>query len=372
MQNQSSTPIYLYVGTFTRQRPHSRGKAEGIYVYRADPTTGDLSLSQVMADVPNPSFLTLSPSKRFLYAVNANPEIDGHPGGAVSAFAVDPTNGSLTYLNREASHGVGPCHVSVDQTERCVLVTNYGSGSVAVLPIQDNGRLTPASDVIQHEGAGADPQRQQGPHAHSLNLDPANRFALVCDLGLDKVLVYRFDPSRGKLTPHESQSWVQTRGGAGPRHLAFHPNGRFVYVINELNSTLMAFEYSAADGTLREVQTVSTLPEGFTGENSCADVHVAPSGRFVYGSNRGHDSIVIYGIDEGTGRLTYVGHESTRGQTPRNFTFDLAGTGLLAANQDSDTIVAYRVNQETGRLAFSRTVAEVASPVCLKFVRFAS
>ena len=368
MGSQSNVPILLYVGTFTRQQPHARGKAEGIYVYRMDPPTGALSHLQTVPDVPNPSFLAMAPDRRHLYAVNAVPEIDGHPGGAVSAFAVDPSTGELTYLNRQPAQGSGPCHVSVDQTGQCVLTACYHGGNIAVLPIQNDGRLGPATDSVRYRGSGPDPAHQDGPHAHSINLDPANRYALVCNQGLDKVFIYRFDPTSGTVTPNPDQPWAETRPVTGPRHLDFHPNGRFVYVIGEQGASLTVFAYDAAKGTLREVQTVSTLPGGFAGENACADVHVHPSGKFVYGSNRGHDSLVIYAIDEGTGRLEYVGHQSTLGRTPRNFTIDPTGSLLLAANQDSDTIIAFRVDQDTGRLTSLGTVAEAPSPVCLKIV----
>jgi 6-phosphogluconolactonase len=368
MDRASNVANILYVGTFTAHPPYPRGRAEGIYVYNFDPSSVALAPLQVVPDVPSPSFVTLAPDRRHLYSVNAVPEIDGHPGGAVSAFAVDPSTGMLTFLNRQSSHGAGPCHVSVDRTGRWALVANFGGGSVAVLPIQTDGRLGPATEVVQHAGSSVHPERQSGPHAHSLNLDPANRFALVCDLGLDRVFVYRFDAERGTLRPNENQPWVQVHGGAGPRHLAYHPNGQYVYVIDEIDSTLIAFAYDPMSGVLRELQIVSTLPDGFQGDNSCADLHMHPSGRFVYGSNRGHDSIVIFGVDEQTGRLAYVGHEPTRGRTPRNFMIDSTGTLMLVANQDGDNIVAFRIDGATGRLALIGQVAEVPSPTCLKLV----
>ena len=358
----------LYVGTFTAQPPHPRGRAEGIYVYHFDPAAVALIHEQTVPDVPSPSFLALAPDRRHLYSVNAVPEIDGYPGGGVSAFAVDPATGRLAFLNRQSSHGAGPCHVSVDRTGRWALAANFAGGSVAVLPIQSDGSLGPATDVHQHVGSSAHPQRQAGPHAHSLNLDPSNRFALVCDLGLDRVLIYRFDSERGKLTPNERQPWATVQPGSGPRHLDYHPNGRYVYLINEINSTVTAFAYGTADGTLNELQTLSTLPVGFQGDNSTADLHVHPSGRFVYGSNRGHDSIVIYAVDEQSGRLSYVGHESTRGQVPRNFWIDPSGALVLVANQDSDDVMAFRIDEGSGRLSFIRKVADVPSPVCLKVV----
>jgi 6-phosphogluconolactonase len=357
----------VYVGTFSRTVPHGRGSAEGIYVCRMDPVSGALTLVHTVADVPNPSFLALHPSRRYLYAVNAVPEIDGHPGGAVSAFAIDPATGALTFLNRQSSHGAGPCHVSVEHTGRFVLAANYGGGSVVMFPVQSDGSLAAASDFVQHTGSSVNPRRQEGPHAHSITPDPANRFALACDLGLDNVLVYRLDLEAGRLIPNDPP-FVRTHPGAGPRHLDFHPNGRYVYVINELDSTLTVFTYDAERGVLEEIQTISTLPEDFAGQNTCADVHVHPAGRFVYGSNRGHDSIAIFRVDEGTGRLDAVGHVPTQGQTPRNFAIDPSGTFLYAANQQSDTIVAFRIDQGMGQLAPTGHVLSIPTPVCVKFL----
>lgn len=367
MTSQSASAIFVYVGTFTGFPPHPRGKAEGIYVFRMDPSSGDLTLVHTATDVPNPSFLALHPSQRYLYAVNAVPEIDGHVGGAVSAFVVDRATGGLTFLNRQSTGGAGPCHVSVDQTGRYVMAANYGGGSVAMFPIQSDGRLGPASDFVQHVGSSVNPERQQGPHAHSINLDPTNRYALVADLGLDKVLVYRLDFAHGKLVPNDPP-FVAVAPGAGPRHLDFHPSRRYAYVINEIGSTITAFDYDALRGTLREIHTVPTLPNGYSGTNSCADLHVHPSGRFLYGSNRGHDSIVIYAIDEATGRLAHVGHQSTGGRTPRNFAIDPGGSLLLAANQDTDNIVTFRIDQQSGKLTPTGQEVKALTPVCLKIV----
>jgi 6-phosphogluconolactonase len=365
MTSQSPATVLVYVGAFTRLPPHPRGNAEGIVVARLDPTSGTLTPVETVPDVANPSFLALHPSRRFLYAVNAVPEQDGRPGGSVSTFAVEPATGGLTFLNRQPSHGASPCHVRVDPTGRWVLTANYGGGSVAILPILEDGRLGPATDTVQHAGSSVDPERQAGPHAHSINLDPTGAFALVADLGLDRVFMYRVDWRQGRLVPHDPPS-VELAPGSGPRHLAFHPNGRLVYVLNELGSTLTAFAYDATHGSLRELQTLSTLPAGFSGANACADVHVTPDGRFVYGSNRGHDSLAIFAIDETTGRLTSVGHAPTGGRTPRNFAIDPSGTFLYAANQDSDTIVTFRIDAATGQLTPAGPVAHVPSPTCLE------
>jgi 6-phosphogluconolactonase len=361
--------MLIYMGSYTRQHAHVHGRAEGIYAYRLDSASGALTYTNQMMATVDPSFVAIEPQNRYLYAVNEVAEFAGQSGGAISAFAIDAQTGGLTLLNQQPSHGAAPCHLSVDQTGKYVLVANYGGGSVAMFPIREDGRLGEATDFIQHAGSSVNPQRQAGPHAHSITIDPANRFAFAADLGLDKIMIYRLDLDRGKLVPNDVQPWVEVQAGAGPRHFDFHPSARYAYVINELDSTMTAFAYDAANGTLQEIQTVSTLPAGFTGRNYTADVHVHPSGKFVYGSNRGHDSIVIFAIDEDTGKLTLVGHEPTQGETPRNFAIDSTGTFLLAANQNSDTVVTFRIDQGTGKLEPTGHVAEVPTPVCLKLIR---
>jgi len=364
--------LLVYVGTYTLPIHFGsgfvlEGKGEGIYVYRMDQASGALEFGSKMTGVANPSFLALDPGRRFLYAVNELKTFEGKATGTVSAFSVDSETGELGFLNRKLTQGTDPCYVVVDKTGRHVLVANYMSGSVCVLPVQEDGSLGEATDFIQHHGSSIDPERQEGPHAHSVVLDDVNRSAFVPDLGLDKIMIYRFDSIRGKLEP-DDEPWVKVRAGAGPRHFAFHPDGRYAYLINELDSTLVAFAYDEENGTLREIQTVLTLPRDFVGASTCADVHVSPSGRFVYGSNRGHNSIAIFRIDQRTGELTYVGHESTRGETPRNFAIDPTGRFLLAANQDTDTIVTFRVDQQTGRLSPTGYVTKVPTPVCVKTV----
>jgi 6-phosphogluconolactonase len=248
-----------------------------------------------------------------------------------------------------------------------VLVANYGGGSVSVLPIQSDGRLGPATGFVQHEGSSVNPRRQERPHAHSMNLDAANRFAFAADLGLDKVLVYRFDANRGTIVPNDPPA-ATVAPGSGPRHFAFHPRGRNAYVINEMTSTVTAFRYDAGRGRLTELHTISTLPQGFTGNNSTAEVQVHPSGRFLYGSNRGHDSIAIFSIDSDTGRLTQVGHQPTGGRTPRNFGIDPTGVYLLAANQESSTVTVFRIDPRTGRLTPTGQTVNVPVPVCVKMM----
>ena len=255
----------------------------------------------------------------------------------------------------------------VDKTGKDVLVANYDSGSVSVLPIQPDGKLGAATAFVQHQGSSADPQRQEGPHAHSINVDAANRFAFAADLGLDKVLVYRFDPAKGTLIANSPPS-VSVKPGAGPRHFAFHPGGHYAFVINEMGSTVTAFSYDPAHGVLKELQTISTLPENFKGENSTAEVQVHPSGKFLYGSNRGHDSIAVFAIDPDKGTLSLVERQSTQGKTPRNFGIDPSGQYLLAANQDSGTVVVFRIDPQTGHLSPTGQVVEVPSPVCVKFL----
>ena len=363
LPNRPSRDLLVYVGTYTT----GKSGGEGIYIYRMDLSSGELKHFNTVKGVANPSFLAIDGSRRYLYAVNEITEFAGKPSGAVSAFSINQKTGGLRFLNQQSSQGAGPCHVSVDKAGRFVLVANYDGGSVAVLPVRRDGSLGAATDVDQHHGSSVNRERQEGPHAHCIIPDAANRYAFVADLGLDKIMIYHFDSEKGKLTPNR-EPWVQVKPGAGPRHLTFHPNGRHAYVINELDSTITAFAYHAAGGTLRETQTVSALPRGYSGTNTAAEVRVSPSGKFLYGSNRGHDSIVVFKIEERTGKLTYVEHVSTGGKTPRNFTIDPTGTFLLAANQDSGTIVTFRLDSETGRLRPPGHIAEVLSPVCLELI----
>ncbi len=355
-----ASDFFVYVGTYT-------GKgSEGIYLYRLEGGTGKMTSLGLAAKTPNPSFLAIHPSGRFLYAVSEISSYDGKRSGAVSAFARDPKTGGVTLLNTVSSRGTGPCHVSVDRTGRTVLVANYGGGSVAALPIRDDGSLQEASAFIQHSGSSVNPKRQDAPHAHSINLSPDNRFAVVADLGLDQVLVYRFDAAKGSLAANDPP-FARVRPGAGPRHFAFHPGGKYAYVINEIASNVTAFTWDAAGGVLKEAQTVSTLPEDFSGNNSTAEVVVHPSGRFLYGSNRGHDSIAVFAVDTAEGTLIPVEHVSTQGRTPRNFGIDPTGSYLIAANQNSESIVVFRIDAETGRLTPTGETFQVSMPVCIKF-----
>jgi 6-phosphogluconolactonase len=360
----------VFVGTYTEPIRFGtgkilEGKAKGIYVYGLDLSSGSLEPYNVAEGVPNPSYLAFDPSRRFLYAVNELKEFEGAPTGAISAFSLDPESGALTFLNRKPTHGTDPCHLTVDKTGRYVLVANFMSGSVCVLPIREDGSLADATDVVQHQGSSADPVRQSGPHAHAVTLDEAGRYAFVPDLGIDKVMVYVFDTQRGKLEPH-AEPWVEVSAGAGPRQIVMHPRGDYAYLINELDSTMTAFRYDPDRGGLREIQTLSTLPEEFEGASTCAEVQISPSGEFLYGSNRGHDSIVIYAIDQTDGTLRCVGHESTRGKTPRNFVVDPTSGFLLAANQDTDNLVTFRLDPTSGELSATGHRVEVPTPVCVK------
>lgn len=348
----------LYVGTYTS------GKSEGIYVYRFNPGTGELSHSKTVKDVADPSYLTIDRKRRFLYAVNELSQFNGKSSGALTSFAIDRTSRDLKRLNQKASEGGSPCYVTLDRTEKFVLLANYEAGNISVLPIKQDGSVGDAVSVMQHEGSSVNRERQLGPHAHCVVVDQLNRYVFAVDLGIDKVLGYKFHPRTGQLTKH---SEVAAKPGAGPRHFAFHPNNKHAYVINELDSTVTAFNYDANRGLLKDHQTISTLPAGFSGENSCADVHVSPNGKFLYGSNRGHDSIVVFAIEGRSGRLTYVENVSTNGKTPRNFTLDPAGRFLLAANQKSDSVVTFRIDPRTGRLTPTGHIAEIPTPVCLKF-----
>jgi len=355
----SPKKVRVYVGTYTS------GESKGIYRLDLDPKTGALSAAGEPTPAVNPSFLAFHPQGRFLYAVNETGESRTDESGGVSAYAIDAKSGALTFLNRQPSGGPAPCHLSLDRRGRNLLVANYWGGSVAVLPVTADGRLDAATVVIRHQGQGANPERQEGPHAHAVNLDPTGALALVADLGLDMLVAYRFDGARGTLTPYEKAT-VRLAPGAGPRHFAFDPQGRFVYVLNELDATVTALSYDAAGPSFTELQSLSTLPADFKGENTTAEVVVRPDGRFLYASNRGHDSIAIFAIDPATGKLTAAGHRSTLGKTPRNFAIDPTGTFLLAANQGSDQVVVFRIDPAGGGLEPVGAPVRVPKPVCVR------
>ncbi len=354
MSDTTAQSELAFVGTYTQ-----RG-SEGIYVYSVDALSGRLLPLSHVGGIQNPSFLAAHPTRPLVYAVH-----ETGADAAVMAFALDTASNSLRPLNRQPAHGSSPCHLSVDQTGKVVVVANYSSGTVSVYPVEEDGRLGEASQVIAHEGKSVNLKRQEGPHAHSATIDPTNRFVFVADLGLDRLMAYALDPERAALTPLPELT-VSVAPGAGPRHFAFHPTGPFAYLINELGNTIVAYSYDGGAGRLEELQTMSTLPEGFAGTSHCADIHVSPSGRFVYGSNRGHDSLAIYAVDQGTGLLSFVAHTPTGGGNPRGFCIHPSGRWIWVGNQDTDTIVTFAVDEASGTLTATGDVAEVSMPVCIR------
>jgi len=356
---QMPRELFFYIGTYTT------GRSEGIYLCRIDLDTGAIALVNVCKGVSNPSFLAIDGERRFLYAVNEVDNFEGTKSGAVSSFRIDPGTSRLEFLNQRSSKGADPCHLIVDETNQYVLVANYSGGSGAVLPTR-NGTLQESVSFTQHRGSSINPERQEGPHAHCVALDAANRYAFVTDLGLDQIKIYRFNPRTGSLVPN-SQPFVSVKPGAGPRHFVFHPNQRWAYVINELDSTIIAFHYDAVQGRLKEFQNTPTLPVNFSGKSFCADIHISPSGKFLYGSNRGHDSLSVFTIDQEKGFLYPIQHMSTLGKFPRNFAIVPGGKLLLAANQNSDNIVSFWINEKDGTLTPTGRSVEVPSPVCIRF-----
>ena len=364
--------VWVYVGTYTKsggsKSTGANSAAEGINLFRFDPATGRATQPAVVAKMQNPSFLARHPTRPLLYAISEVNEFGGEKAGAAAAFAIEAKTGRLTLLNRQSSGGPAPCYASVDHSGHALLVANYGGGSVASLPIESDGRLKPPACVDKHHGSSVNPRRQTGPFAHCFEADPANRFALAADLGTDKLMLYRLDAAKGTFTPNEPP-FVQVAAGTGPRHVAFHPDGRFVYLINELNSTISVFRYDAVRGTPTAVQEVSTLPAGFHGPNTTAEIQIDRSGRFVYGSNRGHNSIAIFAVDPENGTLKSLGHQSTHGKNPRHFAIDPTGEYLLAANQDSNNVVVFRIDGRTGLLRPTGEEISVPMPVCVVIMR---
>jgi 6-phosphogluconolactonase len=352
--------FWVFVGTYTG------GKSKGIYRCAFDAETGKLGAAELAAETANPSFVALDPKQRFLYAVGELDKFEGKKSGCVTAYAIDRASGALKQLNQKPSHGAAACHLVVDKAGKHVLVANYTGGNATVLAIEDDGRLGEETAFVQHTGKGDDPTRQESPHAHSINLDAANRHAFVADLGLDKVLIYRYDAATGKLEKNEPPA-VQVASKSGPRHFAFHPNGRYAYVINEMGNTVTVMKYDADKGSLTPMQTITTLPKGYDKPTWTSEVQVHPSGKFLYGSNRGHNSIAVFAIDEKTGKLTAAGHQAEGIKIPRNFGIDPTGKFMLVANQDGDSIVVFRIDSKTGALQPTGEKVEVGKPVCVKF-----
>ena len=351
----------VWIGTYTGPQ------SQGIYAFRFDDETGTLSPLGLAAETPSPSFLALHPNGKVLYAVNETHDGPGN-SGMVTAFAIDPATGRLTKINEQPSRGADPCHLAVDATGQYLVVANYTGGNFVVFPLSEDGHLAAASSILTNRGAGPNHERQDGPHAHDVVFDAANRFLIAVDLGLDQLFVYRFDLALGSFTFGDPAS-ARVPPGAGPRHFAFHPDGRHAYSINELDSTVTALEWDPSTGKLTADASVSALPAGFTGENSTAEVEVDSRGRFLYGSNRGHDSIAVFRINPASGALTLIAHTLTRGKEPRHFALDPTGRWLVAGNQNSNTLAVFRVDQTGGTLSPVGDLVSVGSPVCILFAR---
>jgi 6-phosphogluconolactonase len=358
--HSASTGRLVYIGTYTGN------SSKGIYAFRFDEASGALTPVGLVAGTKSPSFLALSPNRKFLYAVNEISSFDGEKAGSVTAFSIDAQSGKLTTLNAKSSKGDGPCHLAVDATGRFVAVANYGGGNFSLLPIAADGRLGDSIAILANGGRGPNKERQEGPHAHAVVFDARNRYLLGADLGLDRVFIYKFDPSTGALGANDPSS-VQLAPGTGPRHVAFHPTLPLAFAINELTSTITSLSWDAASGRLAAAGSVSSLPAGYSGKNSTAEIAVHPDGRFLYGSNRGHNSIAVFSIGP-MGTLTLVEHESTRGQEPRNFAIDPTGKWLIAANQKSNSLAVFSIDQETGALTPVGPLAQVGTPVCVLFL----
>ncbi len=354
--------MLVYVGGYTK------GKGKGIFIYSMNTYTGLLTPQGVGPDVENPSFLTISPNHHFLYAVNETDEFNGNSGGGVSSYKIDASTGALTLINERTSGGTGPCHISTDADGTHVMVANYNSGSAEVLPIsRTNGSLGEPSSVDQHKGTSVDPARQEGPHAHCAIFDPSGKYGLVCDLGTDKIVVYKYNSTTGTIDPTGIEPGV-VAPGSGPRHFVFTKDGRHGYCISEMKSTITAFTFDPSTGTLKPGQVISTLPADFKGTSSCAEIALSPDGRFLYGSNRGHNSLAIFAVSPRDHTISLVGHESTGGKTPRGFEMDPAGKFVIVANQDSNSLVVFKRNAKTGKLTPTGQTLECPSPATIAFL----
>ena len=344
-----TTEQYLFIGTYTKKT------SEGIYVYKFNTKIGEATYVSTFKGIKNPSFLALNPKENTIYAVSET------SSGMVEALNFDKSTEKLSLINSQSSGGADPCYITLDKTYKWALVGNYSSGNLSIFPVNNDGSLGESKQKIQHEGTGPNKERQEAPHVHSVNIAPNNKDIFVADLGIDKLMKYQLDAQTGELS---KKMPVNLPAGAGPRHFEFHPNGKYAYVINELQSTITAFEYK--NGTLKPLQTITTLPKNYSGKNSCADLHISSDGKFLYGSNRFHDSIVIYKVSPTTGKLAILEHEFVKGKTPRNFMIDPTGKFLLVANQDSDNITIFTRNSKTGKLAFTGKEISISMPVCLK------
>lgn len=366
-----SKKMCVFIGTYTHPIRFGtgqlfEGKGKGIYCYELNMETGELTYLNETSGVVNPSYIALDSKHGHLYAVNELKEFEGQASGAVSAFSVDPDTYKLTFLNQKPTGGTDPCHVIVSPDDTHIFVSNFMSGSFSVFPVKADGSLDDASQFVQHEGSSINPKRQTGPHAHSTIFSPDGKYAFIPDLGMDKLMAYAPDYTTGKVAAGPVPYYA-TQPGSGPRHCVFHKNGKFCYLINELRCTISALKYNAKEGSFEVLQTVPSVvgDDGFAGENSCADIQITPNGKFVYGSNRGHDSIIAYKIDETTGKLTYVSMTSSGGGTPRNFAIEPTGRFLLVGNQDTDNILVFEIDQVTGGLT-KVFEASVPTPVCIR------
>ena len=358
---QNGKEQVIFVGTYTEPE---QSTSEGLYVYGMEPDSGELTLKKAVKNLRNPSYLAIHPQTGYVYAVDEQGTFEGKPGGGVIALAVDPGTGDIHVLNTQSSGGEDPCYISIERTGRYALVANYTSGSVAMIPIQPDGKLGPASHVIQHSGSSIHPERQDKPYAHCILPDPTSQFAVACDLGTDKIIVYRMDFSAGRLLEH---SEVKVAPGSGPRHLIFHPNGRHAYVVCELNSTVLAYTWDSETGNLEETQSVRTLPSGYEGRNFPADIHIHRNGQFLYVSNRGHDSFACFEVSADSGLLTLKHHTLTGGREPRGFAIDPTGRHLISANQNSNNIVTFLIDPGIGQLSKIGEEVQVSMPVCVIF-----
>lgn len=361
MNSSSQQRTFAFIGSYAEP------SASGVYVCSYDSETGSLTLTGSVDGLKNPTFMDIDETELRLYALAEGVDTDGNRYGEANAYTIEPSTGQLTLLNKEQTVPSPICHIVLDHTHRNLMVSSYHGGMVGLSPIQEDGRISPLTDVHQHIGASILPIQSQ-PRAHSMTVDRLNRFALACDLGLDRIIIYRLDVSGQKLIPHKE---ARLELGSGPRHWQFHPTLAYGYVINELNATITAFSYDEHQGQLTTIQTVPTLPKEYEGENACADIHISPDGRFLYGSNRGHDSIVIYAIDPANGRLSFVEHTSTTGQHPRGFTISPDGRFVLVANRDTNDIVTFRRDEKSGKLSPTGHILQISKPVCIKFLRLA-
>jgi 6-phosphogluconolactonase len=362
MTNENSDKVtYFYVGTYTD------GDGKGIYLYKLDTESGEVDLMGVTENIDNPSYLAIDKQNKYLYAANETANFGDSKNGTVSAFKILPETKELKFINKVSSGGAHPCYVAVSGDGKFVLAANYSCGSVSLLPVKNEGGLDDASDIVQHTGSSINEKRQTAPHAHSAYFGPLQKFVYAVDLGIDKVNIYKYDAENGMLFENEP-AFFKAEPGSGPRHMVFHPNGKFAYLISELNNKITALRVDPMNGSLTKIEEYSALPKDFEKTSYCADIHIHPNGKFLYGSNRGDNSIVIFEIDEESGKLNLVGHESTQGDWPRNFTIDPSDNFILAANQKSNDVKIFKINSTTGKLIFTNQTIRVPSPACVKFL----